>query len=124
MNQTYKTNIVHRNKMAGKTQWCRTITEAKEKKIFQVGLKNEWGNSDKLFSLQVSGLSPQYVDDKKELNFACFVSSLNEWHGWPANPLRSKGDLPKWQILQKWVDSKYTSRAKAKKLQRLQKKSL
>ena len=120
----YKANVVHRNKTSGKTQWHKTISEDGERVIWMCGHEKAWGNEQKIFSLKLIEESPKCLDSEEFLNIACFVSSLNEWHGWPGNVKRSAKDLPPYSVLQKWEELKYTTRAKNMKLKRFQASSI
>jgi len=118
MSKKYKTNPVHRNGTAGKTQWNKLISESEEESIFDFGNNNQWQDGKNIFSFKWDGKLPiSFIDTSDELNYARFVGA-SDWHGFPANVKRSPKDLPPYKILKNWIENKYTTRAKAIKLMR------
>ena len=81
---SYNPNPTHRNNTPSKTQWNKSISENKEKEIFEIGFNNNWKSDGDYFSLLFSNKKLVYLDSDKKLNYARFTGSP-VWHGWPAN---------------------------------------
>lgn len=73
-----------------------------------------WGLKYENSNLKVLGLSSM----KDELKLAKFVDGNNKnvWHGYPANHMSNSQDRPTTEILKKWVDEGYITKAKMNKI--------
>ncbi|KAF2342278.1 hypothetical protein [Flavobacterium tistrianum] len=73
-----------------------------------------WGLKHENSNLKVLGLSSM----KEELKLAKFVdgNKKNVWHGYPANHMANSQDRPTTEILKKWVDLGYITKAKMNKI--------
>lgn len=73
-----------------------------------------WGLKYENSNLKVLGLSTS----KDELKLAKFVDGNNKnvWHGYPANHMANSQDRPTTEILKKWVNEGYITKAKMNKI--------
>lgn len=101
----YKAVSYHRNGTAGKSQW--TISVDEEVDLFAKTKKDGHVYDDKGYALwivvekaAVLGLT----EHQSETRLARFVDGTksDHWHGYPANYLRAKNDIPPMHLLRQW----------------------
>lgn len=103
----YKAVSYHRNGTSGKSQWVISVDEEielfakakRDKQIFDDKGYAIWIISDKACVLGVTDLN-------SETRLARFVdgSRSDHWHGYPANYLKKKNDIPPMSLLKEWKD--------------------
>lgn len=107
INGYYKSVSYHRNGTAYKSQWIISVDDefdlfAKAKRDNQI-FDNKgyaiWVIDDKSSVLG-------YTEHNSETRLARFIdgSRSNHWHGYPANYLRAKNDIPPISLLRIWKD--------------------
>lgn len=107
INGYYKSVSYHRNGTAGKSQWIITVDNeidlfAKAKRDEQIFDNNGyaiWVIDEKTGVLG-------YTENNSETRLARFVdgSRSDHWHGYPANYLKKKNDIPPMTLLKKWKE--------------------
>ena len=117
---TYTSNPVHRNRTMGKSQWSITIED--ENVCFSRAVANAWLVGQEGWGLHYPTGRPKYLgvaqDHTTQVFIAKFVGASEVWHGYPADHQQNQRDIPDEGVLRKWMDAKFLSPAKVRKVLR------
>ena len=117
----YCFNTQHRDGNPNKSQW--TIDTDQEIDVFCCMADHGWGFQDNGWSLFIKEDSSidylGFIQSRKAKVFiAKFVvdTNHNAWHGYPADYQVRAQDVPHKDILRKWKDENYLTKAKMRKI--------
>lgn len=101
----YKSVSYHRNGTSCKSQWVVSVDE--EFDLFAKAKIDGQIFDDKGYAIWKSGDEVKvlgYTDQLSETRLARFEDGTrsNHWHGYPANYLKTKNDIPPMSLLIKW----------------------
>ena len=101
----YKAVSYHRYGTAGKSQW--TISVDEEIDLFAKTKRNGYVYDDKGYALWIvaeKAVVLGITEYQSETRLARFVDGTrtDHWHGYPANYLRAKNDIPPMHLLRQW----------------------
>ena len=108
---SYTISAAHRRKSSKKSRW--TISTNEEFACFSNSITNTWKQNFSAWGLHIVNSTPDILGkgvNKEDLKVAKFVdgSKNNIWHGYPANILANKQDIPPTSILLLWEKLNYT----------------
>lgn len=115
----YKAVSYHRNGTKGKSQWRITVDE--EISVFVWSLATESFKEDKAWGLYLNGNTPQVIgvlENGEASYLGRFAGTNNEWHGYPGDYKRTRGDIPPFAILLDWTSQNYISKSSMLRIQR------
>lgn len=103
----YKAVSYHRNGTGGKSQW--TISVDDEIDLFAVAKRDGQIFDDKGYAIWIIDSKAGVLgvtEHDSETKLARFVDGTrsDHWHGYPANYLRAKNDIPPMTLLRLWKD--------------------
>lgn len=103
----YKAVSYHRNGTAGKSQWSIPVDD--EFDLFAKAKKDGQIFDDKGYALWIVGDAACVLgvtEHESKTRLARFVDGTrtDHWHGYPANYLRAKNDIPPMSLLRQWKD--------------------
>jgi hypothetical protein len=104
----YKAVSYHRNGTAGKSQW--TISVDDEFDLFAKAKRDGQIFDDKGYALWIvadAACVLGITEHESETRLARFEDGTrsDHWHGYPANYLRAKNDIPPMSLLRQWKES-------------------
>lgn len=104
----YKAVSYHRNGTADKSQW--TISVDDELDLFAKTKRDGQIYDDKGYALWIIGNDACVLgitEHQSETRLARFVDGTrsDHWHGYPANYMRAKNDIPPMSLLRQWKES-------------------
>lgn len=109
---TYIFKRDHRNGASSKSQW--TISKCDEHESFQLARSRDWCGLGLGWSLHLAGAKAQCLGagarakgrHDVQLFIARFVSgTVNDWHGYPADPQIHNQDIPPAALLERWAEA-------------------
>ncbi len=109
------------NNQGDKSTWI--VTHSEEAALFIKSIDNSWIKENRSWSIHILQNVVQIIGkgiNAEELKICTFTQSNNVWHGYPADPMRSRNDIPYSSILKEWVDKGYLTKSKMSKLQKSQ----
>lgn len=118
----------HRNNWPKKSQW--SITKSEEKDCFAKTLSERWVLNGVGWGLHLVNEQVEYLGIGKDYRTRLFVAkfvdsnSTGLWHGYPADHQNNLSDIPKEQVLKRWLDERVLPKRKIGKLSRAQRCSL
>lgn len=103
----YKAVSYHRNGTTGKSQWIISVDE--EIELFAKTKRDNQIFDDKGYALWIvsdAACVLGLTERNSETRIARFEDGTrsNHWHGYPANYLRAKNDIPPMALLKQWKD--------------------
>ena len=117
----YRAVSYHRNGTAGKSQWIISVDE--EIDLFAVAKKEGYAAYGVGHAVWV--VDSHLVDLGLTVNgnftkMARFEDGTHtdNWHGYPANYMLAKSDIPPTGVLKKWVDNSFISKSDITKIQK------
>lgn len=116
---SYIISAAHRRKSSQKSRW--TINTNEEMTCFSNSMINTWKQDFNAWGLHIINNTPNILGkgiNNEDLKVAKFVdgNQNNIWHGYPANILANKQDIPPISILQLWKKLNYINKSDIKKI--------
>ena len=119
-NVLYIPNPQHRDGNPNKSQWLIDIDQ--EVRVFKYMAYNNWGGENNGWGLFFRRNILDYLGIIHSRNTNVFIAkfvvdtSHCAWHGYPADYQFKAQDVPDRSILQDWLEKKYLSKAKIRKI--------
>lgn len=115
----YKAVSYHRNGTADKSQWIISVDE--EFELFAMTKRDGQIYDDKGYNLWVVNDKTQvlgYTEHGSETRMARFEDGTrsNHWHGYPANYMRAKNDIPPMPLLREWKEKGFIEKSEIKRM--------
>lgn len=116
---SYIISAAHRRKSSKKSRW--TISTNEEFACFSNSITNTWKQNFSAWGLHIVNSTPDILGkgvNKEDLKVAKFVdgNKNNIWHGYPANILANKQDIPPTSILLLWEKLNYINKSDIRKI--------
>jgi hypothetical protein len=126
MSPPYQPNPVHRNGTPGKSQWIVPLSA--ELSAFGRAGSSGWLLETAGWGLHLEANRADYLgtsrDAERQIFFAKFVMSAASWHGYPADHVTNRADIPAPPILRSWLDQEFLRAATIRKITKGQRCSL
>lgn len=119
--QSYFHKTDHRNGSPRKSQW--TISEINEREVFKVTVLKNWIDKDG-WGLNLDKDNVDYLGIGRIRQHRLFIARFlnykngNTWHGFPADHMENRQDVPSNTILNEWQNSNILAPSKIRKIMR------